>query len=161
MRRSSGVITLTLVFGLLLTVLAAWPAPVQEPQGTPPLDDRSWALFQRIFGMVLRDYVEPKDPQDLIVGALKGAASSAGPECAYVPPDQVPAYQAAKANRVGLPLQVTKESDFARLIATYPGQDAAVKPGDALRFIGDLSTYDLSYPQVLAALRGKEGEKVR
>ena len=161
MRLSKGVIPAIFLVGLVLSILTVLPATGQESQGKPPLDDRSWALFQRIFGMVLRDYVEPKDPQDVVLGALKGAASSAGPECAYVPPDQVASYQAARANAVGLPLFVTKESDFARLIARYPNQDATVKPGDALRFIGDRSTYDLSYPQVLVALRGNAGEKVR
>jgi carboxyl-terminal processing protease len=161
MPRSRGVMRSALSLALLLALVSVIPAGAQQAQDKPPLDDRSWALFQRILGMVLRDYVEPRSPQDVIVGALKGAASSAGPECAYVPPEQVAAYQAAKANAVGLPLFVTKETDFARLIATYPGQDASVKAGDALRFMGDQSTYDLSYPQVLAALRGKAGEKVR
>ncbi len=161
MLRSRGAARVLLVVILFAASLSVPRTAAQQAQEKPPFDDRSWALFQRIMGMVLRDYVEPKSPQDVIVGALKGAASSAGPECAYVPPDQVAAYQAAKANPVGLPLFVTKETDFARLIAAYPGTDAAVKAGDALRFLGDRSTYDLSYPQVLAAIRGKAGEKVR
>ena len=161
MPRSRGAFRAALSLVLLVALLSVIATGAQQAQEKPPLDDRSWALFQRILGMVLRDYVEPKSPQDVIVGALKGAASSAGPECAYVPPDQVADYQAAKANAVSLPLFVTKETDFARLIATYPRQDASVKAGDALRFMGDHSTYDLSYPQVLVALRGKAGEKVR
>jgi len=133
----------------------------QTPQTKPALDQESWSLFQRIFGMVLRDYVDPKAPQDVVLGALKGAASSAGPECAYIPPEEVPAYRAALAAPASLPLFITKDTDFGQLIAPYPGQDASLKPGDALRFIGDRSTYDLTYPQVLEALRGKDGEKVR
>jgi carboxyl-terminal processing protease len=133
----------------------------QTGQTKPPLDQASWSLFQRIFGMVLRDYVDPKAPQDVVLGALKGVASSAGPECAYIPPEEVPAYRAALAAPASLPLFITKDTDFGQLIAPYPGQDSSLKPGDALRFIGDRSTYDLTYPQVLEALRGKDGEKVR
>ena len=133
----------------LITALAALAAFAQTDQTKPPLDQASWSLFQRVFGMVLRDYVDPKAPQDVVLGALKGAASSAGPECAYIPPEEVPAYRASLAAPAGLPLFVTKDMDFARLIAPYPGQDASLKPGDALRFIGGRSTYDLTYPQVL------------
>jgi C-terminal processing protease CtpA/Prc len=133
----------------------------QVPKDKPPLDQASWSLFQRIFGMVLRDYVDPKAPQDVVLGALKGAASSAGPECAYIPPEEVPAYQAALAAPASLPLFITKDADFGQVISTYPDQDPSLKAGDALRFVGDRSTYDLTYPQVLEALRGKDGDKVR
>lgn len=133
-------------------------------QSTPPkqtLDDASWGLFQRVFGMVLRDYVEPKTSQQVILGALQGAAMSAGPECAYVPPEEVEAYKALTQTGAMLPLYVTKYEDFAHVLAVFPGQDPAIHPGDPLRFIGNTSTYDLTYPKVLEALRGKEREPVR
>ncbi len=146
---------------LSILILLALAATAQTAQDKPPLDDASWSLFQRIFSMVLKDYVEPKTPQDLVLGALKGAASSAGPECAYIPPEDVAAYRAAEAEHAVLPLYITKDTDFAKVIAPFPGQDAAVRPGDGLRFIGARSTYDLTYPQVIVAMRGAEGEKVR
>jgi C-terminal processing protease CtpA/Prc len=127
----------------------------------PPLDDSSWNLFQRVFGMVLRDYVEPKTADDVILGALKGAASSAGPECAYIPPDESAAYRRLATPSAVLPLYVTKDADFAQVLAVYPDHGDTIKPGDSLRFIGDRSTYDMTYPQVLEALRGKAGDKVR
>lgn len=161
MRRTRAGNKKTTAIALLITALGAVTAVAWAGQPKPPLDAASWSLFQRIFGMVLKDYVDPKDPQEVVLGALKGAASSAGPECAYIPPEEVPAYRASQAAPAGLPLFVTKDTDFARLIAPYPGQDPSLKPGDALRFIGDRSTYDLTYPQVLEALRGKDGEKVR
>jgi carboxyl-terminal processing protease len=126
-----------------------------------PLDDASWSLFQRVFGMVLRDYVEPKTPQQVMLGALQGAAMSAGPECAYVPPEEVEAYKALAQPGPTLPLYVTKYEDFAHVLAAFPGQDAAIHPGDPLRFIGNTSTYDLTYPKVMEALRGKDGEPVK
>ena len=146
---------------LILVVWVALPALGQSAETKPPLDEASWSLFQRIFGMVLKDYVDPKTPDEVILGALKGAASSAGPECAYIPPDEVAAYRALDRAPAALPIYVTKESDFAKVLASYPGQDPSIHPGDALRFIGDRSTYDLTYPQVLEAMRGTPGEKVR
>jgi carboxyl-terminal processing protease len=86
---------------------------------------------------------------------------SAGPEGAYVPPEEVDAYKALTRPGATLPLYVTKYEDFARVLATFPGQDPAIHPGDPLRFVGNTSTYDLTYPKVLEALRGKEGERVR
>lgn len=146
---------------LILAVLAAVPVLGQSAEAKPPLDEASWSLFQRIFGMVLRDYVDPKAPDEVILGALKGAASSAGPECAYIPPGEVAAYRALDRAPSVLPVYVTKENDFAKVLASYPGQDPTIRPGDALRFIGDRSTYDLTYPQVLEAMHGTPGEKVR
>jgi|GEM_PF-951130 len=156
--RSVGVI---LVGGLVLSFGLAIAAGAQSAPPKQPLDDASWSLFQRVFGMVLRDYVEPKSPQQVILGALQGAAMSAGPECAYVPPEEVEAYKALAHPGATLPLYVTKYEDFARVLAAFPGQDSTIHPGDPLRFVGNTSTYDLTYPKVLGALRGKEGERVR
>ncbi len=163
MRRTQPGIKRNTAAAILATALGVVTAMAMAAAGPadPSLDEASWSLFQRIFGMVLKDYVDPKSPQDVVLGALKGAASSAGPECAYIPPEEVAAYRASQTATAGLPLFVTKDTDFARLIAPYPGQDASLKPGDALRFIGDRSTYDMTYPQILEALRGKDGEKVR
>lgn len=137
------------------------PCRAQSPKEKQPLGESNWSLFERVYGLVLRDYVEQKTPEDVIQGALKGAASAGGPECAYIPPDKVPAYRALSAPSPTLPLYVTKDEDFARVLAVFPGQEKAVKVGDALRFMGSVSTYDLSYPEVLEALRGKDEEKVR
>ncbi len=115
----------TRVLFISILVLLALSAKAQAAQEKPPLDDASWSLFQRIFGMVLKDYVEPKTPQDLVLGALKGAASSAGPECAYIPPEDVAAYRAAETEPALLPLYITKDTDFAKVIAPFPGQDAS------------------------------------
>ena len=152
-----------LTVALMASVLAASLAPfgAQQAGAGKPLDEKDWDLFRRVFGLVLRDYVEPKSPQEVILGALKGAAASAGPECAYIPPEEVESYRSLSRPGASLPLYVTKEADFARVIAPYPGAGRAVRPGVLLRFIGDRSTYDMTYPQVLAALRGKAGEKVR
>lgn len=149
-----------LVLGLGLAICRAAPAQAPAPQ-KQPFDDASWSLFQRVFGLVLRDYVEPKKPDQVILGALQGAAESAGPECAYVPPGETKAYQALAQPGPCLPLYVVKHEDFARVLAVFPGEDPTIRPGDPLRFIGTTSTYDLTYPQVLEALRGQEGDKVK
>lgn len=150
------------VLSCTAAVLVSWSAILAQtaPPTPPPVDEGSLKLFQRVYGMVLRDYVEPRPPADVMLGALRGAASSAGPECAYIPPDEVAAYRALSSPSATLPLTVTKDNDFARILSVFPGEDPAVKPGDSLRFIGDRSTYDMTYPQVLEVLRGKAGDKV-
>lgn len=158
LRRTPFACALLLSLGLAITQAAHAQGP---PAKQEPFDDASWSLFQKVFGLVLRDYVEPKKPEQVILGALQGAAESAGPECAYVPPGETEAYQALSQPGPCLPLYVIKYEDFARVLAVFPGQDPAIRPGDPLRFIGSTSTYDLTYPQVLEALRGKEGDKVK
>lgn len=154
--RARGVLLLALC--LCLTLPLAAQAPAAEKR---PFDEASWSLFQKVFSLVLRDYVDSKKPEQVVLGALQGAAESAGPECAYVPPAEVKGYVALSEPGPTLPLYVTKYGDFARVLAVFPGQDPAVRPGDPLRFIGTASTYDLTYPQVLQALRGKDGDSVK
>lgn len=151
----------TVAFLAPVLAAAATSLWAQQTAASKPLSEKDWDLFRRVFGLVLRDYVEPKTPREVILGALKGAAASAGPECAYIPPEEVEAYRALSKPGAALPLYVTKESDFARVLAPWPGADSAVRPGTLLRFIGPRSTYDMTYPQVLEALRGKQGTKVR
>lgn len=143
---------------LLLLALAGLCAAAQVSEG---LDRDSQDLFETVFDMVLRNYVDPKTPKEVIRGALQGAAQAAGPESAYIPPEEVEAL-ARKALQPGtLPLYVTKGEDFARILAPFPGAPEALKPGAILRFVGKASTYDLTYPQILAAFRGPEGEAVK
>ncbi len=160
---------LGLCFGLLAAILMSPPGVAQdseppETEGTETeaesLSPPSARLFQRVFGMVLRDYVEPKNPGLVIRGALDGLAASTGPESAYIPPDLVAAYRALekKSPRFTLPLYLTKGGDFARVIIPFPGQDEKILPSDALRTIDGQSTFDMSYPEILIALNGAEGE---
>jgi len=125
------------------------------------LSAESWQLFQRAYGMVLRDYVDPKSPEAVMSGALQGIAEAAGPECAYIPPDEKAAYLSALLHGPSLPVYVTKKSDFAVVLAFFPDIKEKVNPGDSLRFIGDRSTYDLTYPQILVQLRKKYGKPVK
>ncbi len=147
---------------LVLVLLAALPAAAAAQGNEPaaPLAPESLSLFEKVFGMVLKDYVDPKSPETVIRGALQGAASSVGPECVYVPPSDVAAYKAMRPDDPVLPLYVTKDQDFARVLAVFPGQDPSIRPLDALRFIGDRSTYDMNYAQIQHAMRGKAGDKV-
>jgi len=132
----------------------------QDKPGATPLDSESWDLFRRVFGMILKDYVDPKAPREVIRGALEGAAAAAGPESAYISPEELAAYRSLGASAGSLPLYVTKGEDFARILAVFPGTPEGLRPGTILRFIGAASTYDLTYPQVLSALKGKPGETV-
>ncbi|MEW6758250.1 MAG: hypothetical protein AB1347_08520, partial [Acidobacteriota bacterium] len=71
--------------GIALTSVA------QDKPGPPALDSESWDLFRRVFGMILKDYVDPKAPREIIRGALEGAAAAAGPESAYISPEELAA----------------------------------------------------------------------
>ncbi len=132
-------------------------------QQTPPapLSTENGSLFNDVFSMIFREYVDPKLPEDVVAGALAGAAESAGPESAYIPPKAVAAYRAMSAPSATLPLYVTKGQDFAKVLAVFPSCDSAVKVGDGLRFIAGKSTFDMTYPEVMEALRGPAGEEAK
>jgi len=163
----------TAACGCLLLILlgtaphrATAPAdPAREaaaPEESSGLSAPSSRLFQRVFGMILSDYVEPREPGQIIKGALDGLAASTGPESAYIPPAQAAAYRAFQEGgpRASLPLYITKGGDFARIIIPFPDQDPKIRPSDALRSIDGSSTFDMTYPECLIAMSGKEGEEV-
>jgi len=143
----------------LLAAVTAASAAAQEAPPAPVSPERA-DLFREVFSMVLDEYVDPKSPQEVVRGALAGAARAAGPECAYIPPEDAAAWRAAQAPSALLPVWVSQGEDFARVLATWPGADPKIRPGDFLRFIAGRSTYDMTYPEVLRALRGTEGEEV-
>jgi C-terminal processing protease CtpA/Prc len=141
-----------LVFALALPGQEVSPAPLSAENDS---------LFRDVFSMILKEYVDPKLPDDVVAGALAGAAETAGPESAYVPPNEVAAYRELQVPSAVLPLYVTKGQDFAKVLACFPGTDPSIKAGDALRFINGKSTFDMTYPQVLEALRGPAGEEAK
>lgn len=146
-----------LAVALLLT-LAGFGAAAQSGGG---LDRESRELFDTVFSMVLKDYVDPKSPREVVRGALQGAAQAAGPESAYIPPEEVEPLARKSLLPATVPLYATKGEDFARILAPFKGAPEGLKPGAILRFVDGLSTYDLTYPQILAAFRGREGETVK
>jgi len=147
---------LRIAAALFATAVAA---ASQDPPPAPISPEKA-DLFREVFSMVLDEYVDPKSPQDVVRGALAGAARAAGPECAYIPPEEVGAWRAAQAPSALLPVWVSQGEDFARVLAVWPGTDPKVHPGDYLRFIAGRSTYDMTYPEVVRALRGGEGDEV-
>lgn len=149
------------LFILMAALGTAASAQSSQTPNAPPLSREDSSLFREVFSMVLQSYVDPKTPSQVIQGALSGAVGAAGPECAYIPPEGVPAYRTLLANPdASLPLYVTKGSDFARVISVLPGADAQIRPSDALRYIGSRSTYDMTYPEILEAIHGKAGQAV-
>ena len=126
-----------------------------------PFNAENDSLFKDVFSMILKEYVDPKLPEDVVAGALAGAVETSGPESAYIPPGEVASYKALQAQSAALPLFVTKGQDFAKVLAVFPQTDPVVKVGDGLRFINGKSTFDMTYPQVAEALRGPAGEEAK
>jgi len=153
---------LCLLFGAVPLAGQGGSAPAEAPENEQPLSPSSWKLFRRVFSMVQHTYVDPKAPAEIIEGALESTASLAGPESAYIRPEDVRAYRTMKEGGTSarLPLYITKGHDFARVLTAFPERDMLVSPSDALRTIGGTPTYDLSYPQCLIALHGKPGQDV-
>ena len=134
--------------------------PSKELKKSTDLSQEYMGLFQRVFNLVLRDYVDPRMPDSVIPGAIQGCAEMAGAESAYIPPDEVRAYQDLSRPVASLPMYLTKGEDFARVISCYPGTEKAPAAGDMLKSVNGRSTYDLTYPQLLTLARGQLGQKV-
>ncbi len=138
---------------LFLPCVAAVP-------GEPAATSGNWDLFKDVYSLVLDTYVEPKTPEQLLAGALEGLAGATGPECGYIPGDKLAETEAAEKNRCYLPVYITKDGGFATVITPFLGEDREIEHGDLLRFINGKSVFDMNFPQLISAMKGKEGEQV-
>jgi len=143
---------------LLIPVLlfSCAPAFCSEPR----VSSDNWDLFRDVYSLVIDSYVEPKSPDQLVAGALEGLAAATGPECGYIPKAKLPETEAAEKSGAYLPLYITKDGGFANVICPFRGEDREIEPGDMLRFINGKSVFDMNFPQLIASMRGKDGETV-
>ncbi|HNQ78709.1 MAG TPA: S41 family peptidase [Acidobacteriota bacterium] len=142
-----------------LALLFIIPCVAAAP-GEPAATSENWNLFKDVYSLILDTYVEPKTPEQLLAGALQGLAGATGPECGYIPGSKLEEAEAAEKNRCYLPLYITKDGGFASVIAPFLGEDGEIEQGDLLRFINGKSVFDMNFPQLISAMKGKEGEQV-
>jgi carboxyl-terminal processing protease len=119
-------------------------------------------IFQDVVTLILNNYVEDVDVDNVMHGAMHGLADGLDPDSAYLDASQVAAFRAATPAAAQIGLELTRQY-YLRVIAARdgsPAQAAGLLPGDYIRAINGTPTRDTSVFEGMRELAGAPGTKV-
>jgi carboxyl-terminal processing protease len=121
-------------------------------------------VFDDVVSLVMRNYVEPVDPDRAMHGAMRGLAEALDADSAWLTSKQVEALAGQKEdNKAGVGLELTRQY-YLRVIAARDGSPAAragIRTGDFVRIINDQPTREMSVYTGTHLLRGAPGTTVK
>lgn len=120
------------------------------------------AIFDEVLMHIIRDYVDQPDLEKVRIGSLRGLAEGLDPYSAYLTPEQVKQYD-PKANRGETGLILSKVGGYAYIVSVLkgsPGEQAGIREGDFIEYIGKVPSRDLSLYDIEQLLMGQPGTPV-
>ena len=143
------------------------PIPPISPAPTPEAKTslyQNLELFSSVLEIVRKNYVDEKNSQELIYGALHGLLSSLDPYSQFMEPD---IYQEMKVDTKGqfggLGIEITLRDGWLTIITPIedtPASRAGLEPGDRIVKINGKSTKNITLMGAVKKLRGKPGTTV-
>ncbi len=147
----------TLAILLLLTV-APWTSQARDNQ----MD--SLKMFSEVLHLIEDHYVEEKDREDLIRGAIQGMLRDLDPHSSYVDLEQLKMMQEDFEGKFGgIGIQIGIRDDNLVVISPIegtPAYEAGLEPGDVIMEIEGESTQNMGLTDAVSKIRGPKGEPV-
>lgn len=120
--------------------------------------------FDEVVNLIMNNYVEKVEPDDVMHGAMRGLAEGLDPDSAWLDAKEA----AAAAKRTAEPkgavgIELTRQY-YLRVVSTRDGSPAAkagLHTGDFVRAIDDTPTREMSVYTGSHLLRGAPGSKVK
>ncbi len=110
-------------------------------------------------------YVDPVDPDRLMLGAAQGMVRDLDPYTEFIPADEVSDFELMTTGKYGgIGSLIRKKGDrvvFAQPYKGSPADRAGIRIGDKILSIDGRDARDFTTEQVSAALKGDPGSKVR
>ncbi len=155
------------LLGTLFVVLPGLGADEKKEAGSKDGLYRPLGLFTEVLSLVRGNYVEKVEVKPLLAGAFSGMTEAMDPFTEYVPPEKMPAFEAARVSRekgdhVESGLVLARRAGYPVVVTAVPGSPAAaagVRTDDLLEKVNGVSARNLSLWEVEAALSGKPGGK--
>ncbi|MBD3866505.1 MAG: PDZ domain-containing protein [Acidobacteria bacterium] len=126
---------------------------------------RQVVVFSEVLSLIMENYVDPVEADNLMAGAYEGMLRGLDPHAAYLSPGELTAWKEQGADlSAGPGLTVLKGYGALQIVGVDPGspaEDAGLIAGDQIRVIGDELLRDFSLDQALRLLRGPAGTSVR
>lgn len=122
-------------------------------------------IFVEVLRKIQENYVEPKNPQELIYGAIKGMVRSLDPHSSFMTKDEHNELMLeTKGSFTGIGIEITMKDGVLTVVSPIegtPAYKAGIKPGDKIVKIEAESTKDMSMMDAVKRIRGPKGTKVK
>jgi carboxyl-terminal processing protease len=119
-------------------------------------------IFDDVLKHIVEDYVEEPDLEKVRLGSLRGLAEGLDAYSAYLTPDQAKQYSPkAPVGETGM--IVSKVAGFAYVVSVLkgsPAEQAGIREGDFIEYIGKLPSRDLSMYETNQLINGAVGSTV-
>ena len=119
-------------------------------------------IFDDVLTHIIRDYVDQPDLEKVRVGSLRGLAEGLDPYSAYLTAEQYKQYdpKTAKAETGMILSKVAGYSYVVAVLKGSPAEQAGIKEGDFVEYVGKMPSRDLSLYDIQQLLSGQQGTSV-
>ena len=120
------------------------------------------AIYDDVVTHIIRDYVDQPDLEKVRIGSLRGLAEGLDPYSAYLSPEQYKQYD-PKATRAETGMILSKVAGYSYVVAVLkgsPAEQAGIRDGDFIEYLGKLPSRDLSLFDIQQLLSGQAGTPV-
>ena len=145
------------VVGILLT--EAWVGPLLRERSNPAPEQR----LARVHGVVVDDYVEPRDPEALARAGVAGMIESLqDPYASYIGPEEMRSFrEESDGTLVGIGAMLGADGAVLYPLPGGPAEQAGLRPGDRFLAVDGATTAAWTQRELLDALRGTVGSVAR
>jgi len=122
-------------------------------------------VYSDVLSLIEKNYVEEKDPSDVIYESIKGMVRNLDPHSSFMPPSVYRELQVeTKGKFGGLGIEITikdRELIIVSPIEDTPAFRAGLKSGDRIIKIEETLTKNMDIMDAIKLMRGKPGTKIR
>ena len=155
-----AIYTLGALSGALLTLSVQSYANGQKEV----LPVQSLRTMAEVYGQIKANYVDNKNDDQILEGALKGMVSNLDPHSEYLTvKDYADLQESTTGEFGGLGMEIGAEEGFIKVVSPIedtPAERAGVKSGDYIVKINDESTRGMTSTEAVKKMRGKPGTKI-
>ncbi len=122
-------------------------------------------ILTEVLRQIEKNYVEPKDSQDLIYGAIRGMVKSLDPHSSFMTREEHSELMVeTQGSFSGIGIEITIKDRVLTVVSPIedtPAYKAGLKAGDKIVKVGEESTMDMTLIEAVKQIRGPEGTDVQ
>ena len=122
-------------------------------------------LFTEVLRQIQKNYVEPKDPQELINSAIRGMVRDLDPHSSFMTKDEHQELMLeTKGSFTGIGVEITIKDHVLTVVSPIegtPAYEAGMKAGDKIIKVEGESTKDMNLIDAVKKIRGPKGTEVK
>ncbi|NCO60111.1 MAG: peptidase S41 [Deltaproteobacteria bacterium CG23_combo_of_CG06-09_8_20_14_all_51_20] len=125
---------------------------------------KNMEVLAEVLRHIEKNYVEPREPKDLIYGAIKGMVQSLDAHSAFMTREEhQELMMETKGSFTGIGIEITIKDRVLTVVSPIEGTpafEAGLKAADRIISIEDKTTKDMSLMEAVKLIRGPKGTKV-